>query len=300
MAEDIEDQHPDLPFLRFDSIVGRGGMAVVWKAWHRELRRFVAVKVLGSDFSASERDVAQFMSEVRTMTNIDHPGLVRGYGADCAGGRYYFIMDFVDGYTFASLQKRKHHIQQEDAVIICESVATAMRYAWQNFWLVHCDIKPDNIMVDRDGTVRILDLGICQSTMAIRGEKRSDEVVGTPAYISPEQIYGDCKLDCRADIYCLGATLYHLVAGRTLFPLLSSEDTLRAHVDPERQAPDPRRFNPGLSEDFVRLLAGMLVKDRNWRYPTWGELYDAVSILDRGGIIPPLPDEAVSSLAVDL
>ena len=290
------DTPPNLPFLRFDAIVGRGGMAVVWRAWHRELQRFVAVKVLDERFTATGQDVRQFMSEVRAMTDLHHQGIVQGYGADCVDGRYYLIMDYVDGYTFGALMNRKSRIYESDALIICESVADAMKYAWDLFKTVHCDLKPENIMVDRDGTVKVMDLGLCQSTAAIRATDAPDEVIGTPAYISPEQIYCDQELDCRADIYCLGATLYHLATGRMLFPYPNNDDILRAHVTPGIQALDPRDNSPDLSRGFARLIARMCVKDRNHRYRTWDEVYNDAKIVEEGGDLPPLPPEAVSSI----
>ncbi len=289
---------PNIPFLRFDKIVGRGGMTVVWRAWSREYKCWMAVKVLDANFAANGQDVRQFMMEVRTMTDLHHPGIVQGYGADCADGRYYFLMEYVDGYTFGSLLAHKSKLPQVDALIICESVAQAMKYAWETAGIVHCDIKPDNIMVDRDGTIKIMDLGLCQTTAALRSNAQAEDILGTPAYISPEQIYGDQQLDCRADIYCLGATLYHLVTGRILFPLLSNEDLLRCHVNPEKQAVDPRRYNPSLSESFVRLLAGMLVKDRDGRYQTWDDVAAAAQLVDAGEELPPLPEGYISSLAV--
>lgn len=291
-------QPPNLPFLRFDSIAGRGGMAVVWRAWHKELQRDVAVKVMNREFATSGQDLRQFMLEVRTMTDLHHPGIVQGYGADCVDGRYYFIMDFVDGYTFGSLLHRKSRLPETDAIIIGESVADAMSYAWKSFQIVHCDIKPENIMVDRDGTVKITDLGLCQSTAAIRSGEPSDEVVGTPAYISPEQIYGDVALDCRADIYSLGATLYHLTTGRMLFPGLSNDDILRSHVNASCQAPDPRTIATGLSTGFCNLLAGMLVKDRDARYPTWDDVFAAFQAIEQGEAIPPPPPDAISSMKI--
>ena len=124
-----DDVPPEIPFLHFDRIVGRGGMAVVWRAWHQELNKFVAVKVLDKDFALTGKDLRQFMVEVKTMSSLHHQGIVQGYGADFADGRYYFIMDYVDGYTFGSLLKRKSRLPQIDALIICESVADAMMTA---------------------------------------------------------------------------------------------------------------------------------------------------------------------------
>lgn len=292
------DVPPNIPYLRFDGIVGRGGMATVWRCFHKNLKRTVAVKVLDKAFSNSGQDIRQFMSEVRAMTDISHPGIVHGYGGDCIDGRYFFIMDYVDGYSFGSLLQRKGRIPQSDALIICESVADALGYAWDHFHIVHCDVKPENIMCDSDGLVKVADLGLCQSTNAIRTEA-TDEIIGTPAYMSPEQIYADQPLDCRADIYCLGATLYHLVTGRTLFPVLSTDDVLRAHVSPESKAPDPRRFNPEISRNFVQLLGHMLVKDRDKRCQTWGEVLAAAQAVEEKRAILPLPDGASASIETD-
>ena len=291
-------QPPNLPFLRFDAIAGKGGMAIVWRAWHKELKRDVAVKVMNKEFSTSGQDVRQFMLEVRTMTDLHHPGIVQGYGADCVDGRYYFIMDYVDGYTFASLLHRKTRLPEIDAIIIGESVADAMSYAWNSFQIVHCDIKPENIMVDRDGTVKITDLGLCQSTAAITTGGPSEEVVGTPAYISPEQIYGDVALDCRADIYSLGATLYHLTTGRMLFPGLSNDDILRSHVNADCQAPDPRKIVPDISASFCNILAGMLVKDRDERYATWDDVLADFQAIENGETVPPPPEGIISSVRI--
>ena len=299
MMGDLKTNPPEIPCIQYESYIGQGGMSVVWKAWHTELNKHVAVKILKADCAATGKEVRQFMVESRTMSSLHHPGIVQGYGAEYSNGHYALIMDYVDGYSFASLLNRKHQLPQIDALIICESVANAMKYAWDTMGIVHCDIKPDNIMVDRDGTIKVMDLGLCLSTAAFRPAGQLDEVVGTPAYISPEQVFGDVELDCRADIYSLGATLYHLVTGRMLFPLMSNDDILRAHVDPEKRAPDPRRFASGISGRFARLLEGMLIKDRDGRYQTWDDVYAAAQTIDANGDLPPLPEGAISSISLD-
>ncbi len=299
MNDGQNEDPPALPFLRFEEIVGRGGMSVVWRAWHLELRRYVAVKVMDRRFTASRQDLRQFKAEVRAMTDIHHPGIVQGYGADCIDGRYYMIMDYVDGYTFGSLLNRKTHIPEIDVLIVGESVADAMKYAWDVFGVVHCDLKPENIMVDRDGTIKVTDLGLCQSTAAIQNTEQPEEVVGTPAYISPEQIYGDVELDCRADIYCLGATLYHMATGRMLFPLADNDAILRAHVSEKIQAPDPRFVVPSLSEGFARLVSNMCVKERERRYQTWDEVFNDARLVEEGGQPAVLAPDAVSSIHVN-
>lgn len=287
---------PDLPYLTFEKIAGRGGMSVVWRAWHKTLQIPVAVKVLDAAFAENGHDLRQFMMEVRTMTDLDHPHIVKGYGADRApDGRYFFLMDFVDGYTFGSLLARKRRLPEEDALIICESVAAAMHYAWETAGIVHCDIKPDNIMTDRDGTVKVTDLGLCQSTGRMT-YPAADDVIGTPAYISPEQIYGDLAIDCRADIYSLGATLYHLMTGRMLFPDRSNDDILRAHVDPLQQAPDPRTLNPAISDPAAQLLARMLVKEREGRYANWLDVAQDLANIEHNAPLQPFPAGFSSSV----
>ena len=207
-------------------------------------------------------------------------------------------MDYVDGNTFGSLLKRKTHIPEIDVLIVGESVADAMKYAWDTFGVVHCDLKPENIMVDGDGTIKVTDLGLCQSTAAIQNTEQLEEVVGTPAYISPEQIYGDVELDCRADIYCLGATLYHMATGRMLFPLADNDAILRAHVSEKIQAPDPRFVVPTLSKGFAHLVSNMCVKEREMRYQTWDEVFNDARAVEEGGVPALVAPDAVSSIQV--
>lgn len=282
-----KDVPPEIPGIRFISVAGRGGMSIVWRAWHERLGREVAVKVMDEAFSRSARDVRQFMVESRTMEQLVHPNIVHAMEADCKGGMYYFVMDFVGGYTMGQLLSRKGKISESDSIMTAGAVADALSYAWHSYGMVHCDIKPDNIMVDIDGTVKLMDLGLCRAAGISHANVADDEVVGTPAYISPEQIFGDVELDCRSDIYSLGATLYHFVAGRMMYPGLSNDDTLRAHADSAIKAPDPRKFTPALSEGFVRVLEKSLAVDRKERYPGWEEFLADVAAVDNG--IMPMP-----------
>ena len=244
------------------------------------------------------------MLESRVMERINHQGIVHSYEADCRDGRYYFVMDYVDGYTFALLLARKQRIPEEDALVVLDSVADALAYAWRECRVIHCDLKPDNLMADGDGLVKIMDLGLCQimgsggagSPLTGPDGNPKDTITGTPAYMSPEQIYGEKDIDPRADIYCMGATLYHLVTGRILFPMLSNDEMLRAHVEAGSAAPDPRTIVPTISAGFVRLLAKMCVKDRAQRYASWEEVLEDSRTVQAGGVPAPLPETAASSI----
>ncbi len=297
-----------IPGVRFEHLIGTGGMSEVWLCYHGGLDREVAVKVMFRDAAASGEDVRQFMLESRVMGQIDHPGIVHSYEADCRDGRYYFVMDYVDGYTLALYLARKRRMGEQDALLVLDSVADALGYAWREHHVIHCDIKPDNLMVNGDGIVKIMDMGLCHvmggadraglRRGAAGGER--DTIVGTPAYMSPEQIYGDRDIDCRSDIYNMGATLYQLVTGRVLFPDLSNDDTLRAHVGQESSAPDPRAVDRDLSPGLARLLSKMCAKDRSARYGSWEAVLEDSRIVQSGGVPSPLPPGCASSVAVDL
>ena len=292
-----------IPGVRFEHLIGTGGMSEVWLGFHGGLNKEVAIKVMYKEAAESGEDVRQFMLESRVMQNINHQGIVHSYEADCRDGRYYFIMDYVNGYTFALLLARQKRVDEADALVVLDSVANALSYAWREHGVIHCDLKPDNLMADADGLVKIMDLGLCHSMGGggpgvIRGPNGTvkETIAGTPAYMSPEQIYGDRDLDPRSDIYCMGATLYHLVTGRILFPDLSNDDTLRAHVDAASAAPDPRTIVPTISPGFVRLLSKMCAKDKAHRYASWDEVLADSRIVQSGGMPSPLPKGASSSV----
>ena len=292
-----------IPGVRFEHLIGIGGMSEVWLGYHGGLDKEVAIKVMFKEAATSGEEIRQFMQECRVMESISHPGIVHSYEADCRDGRYYFIMDYVDGYTFATVLVRQNQITETDALVVLDSVSEALGYAWREHGVIHCDIKPDNIMVGSDGIVKILDLGLCSIMGVNPGTAQApgnakETITGTPAYMSPEQIYGDKDLDARSDIYCLGATLYHLTTGQILFPDLSNDDTLRSHVDRNSAAPDPRSLNPDLSEGLAVILSKMCAKEAAGRYRSWEEVLGDSRILQSGGKPEPLPAGVPSSVGI--
>lgn len=290
---------PILPDLTILSKVGEGGMAVVWKALDRHSSSVVAVKILKPEFAANTEDAQKFAAEAHMMGKIDHQGIVKSYGLHAFDGKIYYVMEFVDGYSFGDFVTQRHTIKEEDCLLICESVASALDYAWNDFGIVHCDIKPDNIMINAEGVVKITDLGLSHTFRFLRDEQIDvpEHVMGTPAYISPEQVFGDVELDCRADIYSLAATLYHLATGCVLFQDLGVEDMMRAHCDDACQAPDPRNCC-ALSEGFCQLLEVMLVKNRDYRIPTWKDVFAMCMSIEKGVAFKPRPTPGASSLAL--
>ena len=272
-----------IPNLKLIEKIGEGGMATVWKAWDIINQRLVAVKILNKEYANSGEEVRSFRAEERLMEEIRHPGIVQAFDFDNGNGNWYLIMEYVDGYTFSDLLRRKQHVKEADCILICESIAAALNYAWNDHGIVHCDLKPENIMINSEGVVKLTDLGISHRFEFLEGTQEvPDHVMGTPAYISPEQVYGDVELDCRADIYSLAATLYHLSTGRVLFPGMDADATMRAHCDEAMQARDPRTYRPELSEGFCQLLESMLVKNRDYRVDSWTNVYQMCREIESG------------------
>jgi len=283
-----------LPNFEVEGLLGRGGMASVWRARQVSLDRPVAIKVLAPQFASTAEDIRQFRTEAQTAARLKHPNIVEVYDANFSDGCYYFVMELVDGYTMGDLLRRKGDMPVEDALVIAESVAVALDYAWTFHQMVHCDIKPDNIMADADGTVKVTDLGLCRTLALFKepAERVSEEVLGTPAYMSPEQIYGTAGIDCRSDIYSLGASVYHLITGYTLFQGLDTDAMMRAHVGGV-QAPDPREFAPAVPPAVVVLLERMLMKHPEQRYRDWKQVLADLKKIQDGKVVwsiqmPPL------------
>ena len=292
---------PNLPNLNLLEKLGEGGMSSVWKAYDVLRAETVAVKILKKELTANEEDLELFQAEAQTMSEINHVGIVRSYELNCFEGTWYYTMEYVDGYNFSSLLDRKQHLSEADCLLICESIAVALDYAWNEFGVVHCDIKPDNIMINTEGVVKLTDLGLCHTFQYIQEGVLDvpDHVMGTPAYISPEQVFGDMEPDCRADIYSLAASLYHLSTGRMLFPGLNNEEMIRAHCDDKCVARDPRFYRPDLSEGFCQLLEAMLVKNRDYRLPSWKDVCTMCLAIEQGVAFKPRKG-TVSSMQIIL
>lgn len=287
-----------LPHIQLVKKIGEGGMSTVWKGFDTNLNKVVAVKILNHDLAKSDAEIKAFQKEEQLLEEIHHPGIVEAYRHDFANGLWYFTMEYVDGYTFAEYMHRRSHVREEDCLLICESVAAALGYAWNEHGIVHCDLKPENIMINTAGEIKVMDLGISNRyRFSKTGRKATPlHINGTPAYISPEQVYGDRILDCRADIYSLAATLFHMSTGRILFPCLSTEETMRAQCDPNVRARDPRTYRAELSEGFCQLLEAMLVKNRDYRLSTWETISEMCQDIERGYKFKPRRADASSSI----
>jgi serine/threonine protein kinase len=260
-------QPPNIEGYEILGLLGRGGMSSVWKARQISLDRLVAIKVLDTTFSSDPGDVQRFVEEARAAARLRHPGIVQSFDAGLCDGTRYFVMELVDGYTVGEwLRRKKSGLGEKQALLIAGHVVAALDYACHTFGIIHCDIKPDNIMIDADGSVKVTDFGLARFS-ASGAQDENDDILGTPAYMSPEQARGDVPLDCRADIYSLGATLYQIATGQMLFQGRSDDETMVLQTT--GTVPDAMTLDPSLSLGFCQMLERMLAKDPAHRHKNW-------------------------------
>ena len=273
--------------------LGEGGMASVWKARQVSLDRTVAIKVLSDRLALAPEDIRRFQEEAQAAAKLKHPGIVQVHDASAEDGLYYFIMEYVAGYTVGDWVRRKGVLSEQDALLVAECVADALSYAWDRAGIIHCDIKPDNLIIDEDGTVKVADLGLARTIRAMGTDAKAPaEIMGTPAYISPEQAQGDPHLDFRADIYSLGAMLYHLVTGKMMFEGCSEDEILDKQISDT--VPDPLEVNPSLSKAVCWLIERMTAKKPAQREDSWDAVRQDI-LRVRRGLLPTgkvLPDGA--------
>lgn len=269
-----------LELLGFDSFekIGQGGMATVWKARQISLDRPVAIKILSSSSDANDEDIDQFQSEARIAASLNHYGIVQVYDAFYRNNLFCFVMEFVDGQTISQWIKNRGRLTENECLFVAKGVATALDYAWNFKKLVHCDIKPDNVMIDSDGTVKVTDLGLCrgigaiQTRRIIREANNPEEILvyGTPSFVSPEQALGRDNLLPQADMYSLGAMLYNMITGRFLFSDQNIDNVMELQVS--SQDADIYEQVTDVSPIFCDFIERLLSKQPEQRYETWGDI----------------------------
>ncbi|MGB0596238.1 MAG: serine/threonine protein kinase [Rubripirellula sp.] len=249
--------------------IARGGMGVVYKARHIQLNRIVAFKViLGGQF-ASEDAMERFRTEAKATAQIDHPGIVPIYEIGKHDGQPYFTMGFVDG---ESLQERidRDPLPPKEAANIVLAVAKAIHFAHQ-YGVIHRDLKPANILIDSSGEPRVTDFGLAKQVDETLAITKTGAVMGTPAYMPPEQAIGKTNaIDCRSDVYGLGAVLYAMLAGRPPFTGASTTDVLLQVIDADPIS--PQQMNRKIDRDLSTICMKCLQKEKYQRYDSAGDL----------------------------
>jgi serine/threonine-protein kinase len=238
--------------------IGAGGMGAVYRARETRTGKQVALKILPPRLASDARYLMRFFREAQMAGRLDHENIVKGLGIGEAKGVHYFAMEFVDGENIQEMLTRVERFPEDTALKIIVSAARALQHAHEHR-LVHQDIKPENLIMDRKGVVKLLDLGLAR-----RATDLTKSRLGTPLYVSPEHVKGDRPLDIRSDIYSLGVTLYHMVTGSPPFVGTDEQDTMARHVEDE--VPWPQDVVAELSEGICQVISRMLAKDPGDRY----------------------------------
>ncbi len=260
--------------------LSRGGMGEVYVARQLSLDRPVALKVLQEKFTNDKEYVDSLVHEARAAGRLSHPNIVQAYAVGEEDGIFYFAMEFIRGETMKQVLKREKVIEFGRAAGIVKEIASALDCAWREQKLVHQDIKPDNIMIDANGFAKLADLGLAR--VAGVGDEteadEGDEVLGTPQYISPEQLTG-VPTDVRSDIYSLGATFYQFVTGRFPYVADTAEELARMHV--AGNLTPPKTINPQLPDELNQIIMKMMARNIEDRYQTPAPLIKALEMFLR-------------------
>jgi len=264
--------------------LGAGAMAVVYKGTQVSLNRTVAIKVLPKRFSADPEYVKRFYKEGQAAGKLHHNNIVQAIDVGEASGYHYFVMEYVEGQTIADDLVAGKVFSEREALDIVIQVAQALEHAHSN-GLVHRDVKPKNIMITKEGVVKLADMGLARETTDIEtAQNEEGKAYGTPYYIAPEQIRGMIDIDGRADIYGLGATFYHMVTGRVPFMADDSAEIMRKHLREPLIPPD--HINTALSAGVSEVIEVMMAKRKEDRYTNAKELLADLEALRNGA--PPL------------
>jgi serine/threonine-protein kinase len=242
--------------------IGQGGMGTVFKAYHQDLDRFVALKVLHPAHQEDPTFIGRFQREARLVAKLEHPNIVPIYDFAKAENLSYLVMKFIEGSTL------KHDLARgplsfNEVTQVVNSVGSALAYAHRQ-GVLHRDIKPSNILIGTDGIMYLADFGLARIMQAEASTLSADSIIGTPHYISPEQATGKDSLTEKTDIYSFGIMLYEIIVGQIPFDANTPFSIIHDHI--YSPLPLPRILNPNVSEPVEHVLLKALAKDPNDRY----------------------------------
>jgi eukaryotic-like serine/threonine-protein kinase len=285
---------PQVPGYRVEAVLGRGGMGVVYRAWHLRLNRVVALKMLLAGPCARPEELERFQREAEAVAALGHSNIVQVHDVGDVDGRPYFTMELVEGGSLAEQVQGVPQPARQAAALVA-TLADAIHAAHQG-GIVHRDLKPGNILLTRDGTPKVTDFGLARRLEGDGGLTLSGVPMGTPSYMAPEQARGQkAAIGPATDVYALGAILYELLTGRPPFCAESATATLQ-QVVAEEPVP-PARLNPRVPRDLDTICLECLHKEPQRRYGSAAALADDLRRFDRGEPIAARPLGRLGRLA---
>ncbi len=272
------------PGYRILSQLGRGGMGIVFKAEHLQLKRQVAMKMILSGSHATANQNARFRAEAQAAAQLKHPNIVQVYSVGEHCDVPYFELEYVDGVSMDQMLKNSVMTDRQASELMLH-VSRAVHYSHENK-ILHRDLKPQNILIAKDGTPKVADFGLAKR-LDEDGLTGTGEILGTAAYMPPEQARGESTVGPRSDVYSLGATLYCMLTGRPPFVGASQVEIIRQVLasDPV----PPSRLQPGLSKDLETICLKCLEKEPERRYQSAADLADEFERVNQGKPIVARP-----------
>jgi serine/threonine protein kinase len=290
---------PVLAGYRMLGVIGRGGMAYVYKARQLRPKRLVAVKVIDHSLTDHGQLVARFRQEQALGARLRHPNLIAVYQAGCAEGCPYLVMEYVEGDNLDRLVGRVGPLSVAEACEVIRQAARGLQHLHEH-GLVHRDVKPSNLMLTPAGQVKVLDLGLARDLHERDEWDRltwQGQFLGTLDYVAPEQCADPHAVDIRADVYGLGCTLYELLTGQPPFARPGYESVykkMKAHV--EAPVPPIQERRPDVPEELAFILERMLAKDREVRFASPADVAQAMEPFAAGAELAALAGASLSAV----
>jgi serine/threonine protein kinase len=271
---------------QLDERQGSGGMAMVYRAQDLMLERTVAIKLLRADFSSDPDFRERFRQEAKAAANLSHPNIVTVHDFGLDSGRLFIVMEFVPGTNLKTIIQHDGRFPIEETIALMVQACAGLGYA-HRAGLVHCDVKPQNMLVTPDKRLKVVDFGIARALATIAPEEQSDTVWGSPQYFSPEQAAGNAPSPA-SDVYSLGIILYEMLTGQLPFTAPGAEELARMHRDVP--PPSPRKINPAIPPRLEQIILKVLSKEPSARYRTADQLGRVlVTFSQQSPTVPPIP-----------
>ncbi len=266
---------------------GTGGMAIVYRAYDRMLERTVAIKILRKDLSRDPEFRQRFHQEAKAAANLSHPNIVTIHDFGLDNDQLFIVMEYVPGLDLKSILQARHRLEVDEAVALIIQCCAGIGYA-HRAGIVHCDVKPQNMLVTPDKRLKVVDFGIARALASINPSEHNEVVWGSPQYFSPEQACGLAPSPA-SDVYSLGVVMYELLTGQLPFTAKTAEEL--AHLHRDIPPIPPRQLNPAIPAPLEQIILKVLSKEPSARYRTADQMGRVLVTITQA----PPPDTVIAS-----